>query len=155
MVCAFWFKRFLLSHTRFVVGRLLPVSFTWTQWCLRGLANRLFVQAKRKHQSFALLTFCDWNSQMICGLPSQRASNADIVFLSWCHRVLTTNGVKGAITLPAWPPMDAIQRHAPLECAQRYQLDITTYNHFPQCWLLVKVIHRSPVGIPSRKANER
>ena len=52
--------------------------------CLYNSFSRL---TSKKNLSAALLAFCDGNPQVACRFPSQRASNAESVSMSWCHHV--------------------------------------------------------------------
>ena len=64
------------------------ISLQWHKMSLWSLATRLFVQqlvqtSIRKHQRSKLLAFCEGNSVVTGGFPSQRATIAEIVSMSW------------------------------------------------------------------------
>ena len=57
-------------------------------WCLKWLETRSFVQSRsrkqrRQHHKSASLALCDGNPPVTGGFPSQRASNASSVSMSW------------------------------------------------------------------------
>ena len=63
----------------------------WDWWLLKSVSTRVFVQQaniKRKHQSSMPLALCEGNPPVTDGFPSQRASNWEIISISWWHHVM-------------------------------------------------------------------
>ena len=78
---------------------------------------------QKKHRSFTLLALCDGNLPLTDGFPSQRASNAESVSISWRHHAgknlnnwphlfdaVTTNNKENIVTPHYWPFVMGIHR---------------------------------------------
>ena len=73
------------------------------QWCHNELAgvsnhqphgcllNRLFTRRSHKTSKLRVTGLCVGNSPVTGGFPAQRASNAENVFIWWCHHIVSSN----------------------------------------------------------------
>ena len=59
--------------------------FTPVHWPHDCLFKTMFRQTSKQHQSPALLALCEGNPPVTGGFPSQRASNAESISISWSH----------------------------------------------------------------------
>ena len=90
--CLRWqlFCWYLLVHVAFKLhwGNINVTAFKLTA-LLTVCPTACSGLQQRKHQSFGLLSLSDWNLLLISGFPSQRASNPQIITMSWCHQDIT------------------------------------------------------------------
>ena len=93
---------------------------------------------QRKHQSSALLAFCEGNSPVTGEFPAQSACNAENVSIWWRHHAA-----------PYW----FWGQNIPWPMPWLMHDDVMKWKHFPRNWPFVRGIHRSR-WIPHTKASD-
>ena len=84
-----------------------------------------------KHQRSTLLALCEGNPPVTGGFPSQRASNAESVFMPWCCHVFMLNCF-AKIYLHFFNTGDGIESWNPSLMSDK-DIDIL-HSHYLGCW---------------------
>ena len=100
-VIALWY---CCCYAAFFSLFLLHFSLQWrhnerygvsNHWCLDGLLNLLFRRSSKKTPKLRVTGLCEGNSPVTDEFPSQRACNAEDVFIWWRNRLFL-------LQIPQW-----------------------------------------------------